>query len=508
MRRSRRRCSRSPWSRGALAAGALLLASACSLPTPGRIVRIGHESKLPPALDPAIVPDATAASLLSNFFEGLAAFDGDMRVVPALAVGWVSLDDRTWLFELRDRVLFQDGTPLTALEVKRSLERARDAPGSTLARHLAGVRRIDVVDERHLRLVTENADPLLVDRLTHALIGRESRASGIQRFVGTGPYRPIRWGSKGTLEARAFGEYWHGAPPIEWVTFLSSDEPGRMREWAETGEVDALRWTGPAAGGRAGTTMRVISRPSLGRLYLWFNTGGGRANPLSDRRVRQAISLALDRKVLCSRLAGEAEPAGQLVPQGVFGHIPGLPDAAFDPGGARKLLQEAGYGHGLPATLTYVEGGSITSSTAEAIRSMLAAVDIRLQLDRREWRPVVEDWRGGRLAFLLSGWLFEDNDAYSFLADCIETRDAARGSGLYNVGYSNAALDESIRELARVFDADARLARFDRLMRAATEQAPLVPLCTPEISYAVSPRLKWRPRLDGELLAAEMSFSE
>jgi ABC-type transport system substrate-binding protein len=135
-------------------------------------------------------------------------------------------------------------------------------------------------------------------------------------------------------------------------------------------------------------------------------------------------------------------------------------------------------------------------------------VDVRLELDRREWPSVVEDWRAGRLAFLLSGWLFEDNDAYSFLADCIESRDAARGTGLFNVGYSNAALDEGIRDLAQVFDADARLARFDRLMRAAMEQAPLVPLCTPEISYAVSSRLEWRPRLDGELLAAEMSFSE
>jgi peptide/nickel transport system substrate-binding protein len=485
------------------------LGSACSLPTPGRVVRIAYESKLPSALDPAVVPDATAASLHSNFFEGLAAFDAEMRVVPALAVGWVSLDDRTWLFEIRDRVRFQDGVPLTALEVKRALERERDAPGSTVARHLAGVRRAEVVDTRHLRLVTENADPLLVERLTHVLIGRESRApDGTVRFVGTGPYRPVRWEAHGTLEARAFEEHWHGVPPIEWARFLSGDEPGRMREWVERGEVDALRWTGPTAAGRASPRMRAISRPSLGCLYLWFNAIARAPNPLSDRRVRQAISLAVDRKALCSSLAGKAAPAGQLVPEGVFGHLPGLPDPAFDPGAARKLLAGAGYGRGLAATLTYAEGGSITSSVAEAIRAMLAAVGVRLDLDRREWRSLVEDWRAGRLSFLLSGWLFEDNDAYTFLADCIESRDPARGSGLFNLGFSNAALDGGIRELAQAFDADARLARFDRLMRASMEQVPLVPLCTPEISYAVSSRLEWRPRLDGAVLAAEMSFKE
>jgi peptide/nickel transport system substrate-binding protein len=502
---------RLPWAGGTFVAGALLFGSACGFPTPGRVVRIAHESKLPSALDPAVVPDATAASLYANFFEGLATFDAEMRVVPALAVGWVSLDDRTWLFEIRGGVRFHDGAPLTALEVKRSLERERDASGSTVARHLAGIRRTEVVDERHLRLVTENADPLLVERLTHVLIGRESRApDGTVRVVGTGPYHPLRWGPRGTLEARAFGGHWHGVPPIEWATFLSGDEPGRMREWVEKGEVDALRWTGPAAGGRASPTMRVISRPSLGCLYLWFNaiTRGEVPNPLSDRRVRQAISLALDRKALCSSLAGKAAPAGQLVPEGVFGHVPGLPDPAFDPDAARKLLVEAGHGHGLAASLTYAEGGSVTSTVAETIRAMLAAAGIRLELDRREWRSVVEDWRAGRLAFLLSGWLFEDNDAYTFLADCIETRDATRGSGLFNVGFSNPALDQGIRDLAQVFDADARLARFDRLMRAAMEQVPLVPLCTPEISYAVSSRLKWQPRLDGAVLAAEMSFAE
>jgi len=513
MRRKGRpgRRSRLPWSRGALVSSALLVGSACSLPTPGHVVRIAYESKLPSTLDPGVVPDATAASLYSNFFEGLASFDDEMRVVPALAVGWASLDDRTWLFELRDRVRFQDGAPLTAVEVKRCLERERDAPGSTVARHLAGVRRIVVVDERHLRLVTENADPLLVDRLTHVLIGRESRsADSTMRFAGTGPYRPVRWGPRGVLEARAFGAHWRGAPPIEWATFLSGDDPVRMRGWAETGEVDALRWTGTATEGRLGSAMHVISRPGLGCLYLWFNVSarGERPNPLADKRVRQAVSLALDRTALCSSLAGTAVPAVQLVPQGVFGHVPGLPAPTFDPGAARKLLGAAGYGRGLTAALTYAEGGSITSSVAETIRTMLAAVGIRLELDRREWRSVVQDWRAGRLAFLLSGWLFEDSDAYSFLADCIETRDEPRGEGLFNVGFSDAALDRGIRELAQVFDADARLARFDRLMRTAAEQTPLVPLCTPEISYAVSTRLRWRPRLDGELLAAEMSFSE
>jgi peptide/nickel transport system substrate-binding protein len=119
---------------------------------------------------------------------------------------------------------------------------------------------------------------------------------------------------------------------------------------------------------------------------------------------------------------------------------------------------------------------------------------------------VIQQIRRGGLPFFLLGWRFENGDAASFLRDCLMTRDAARGSGTYNPGYSNPELDRLIEDNAQMFGDTARLAQYAELMKLALDELPIVPLYHRANLFGVSPRVEWRPRLDGKLLAAEMKL--
>lgn len=486
-----------------------LAAAGCRGPAPPSLVRIAHESDLI-SFDPAAA-DAASHSILSNIYEPLAAFDKDMALVPVLAVNWSTLDDATWLLELRKGVRFHDGEPLTAEDVKRTIERARDNPGSVAKRHVATIRDVEIVDERHLKLRTARRDPLLLNRLAFVLIDRQTPGrGGAARLVGTGPYRFVRWEKGRVLEAEAFGDYWRGRPAIDRVRFVPVEEGERSIEVLKRGEVDVLRWVPETLADRLRRApgVRLVSRTGLAMYYLWTNTGPwpkGR-NPFADKRVRHAISLAIDRRAIIARLGGHGLPAHQLVLPGVFGYVASLPEPYFDPAASRRLLLEAGYPHGFETELVHRSGASVTA-VAVTVRDMLAAVGIRAILKTPDWPVVVAEWRAGRLPFFLAGWRFESGDAYAFLVDCVVTRDVARNHGGNNAGFSSPVLDAQVEALTEIFGEARRLKHYEKLMRTAMDEMPLIPLYARSNLYGVSERVTWEPRLDGALLAAEMSLT-
>ncbi len=496
----------------ALAAGLVVLAAAWSCRpggAPASVIRIAHEGDVL-GTDPAL-SDSVTRSVLGNMFEGLVAFDGDMALVPALAVHWSSPDDRTWVFELRDGVRFHDGTRLTAEEVKRSLLRDQSRPESQIHQHLAGILQVDAEGALRLRVRTVGPDPLLLNRLAYVPVHRDWGGRGeTAPRAGTGPYRLAHWEPGRRLEAVAFAEHWAGAPPIGVARFVPVEEGEQSLRVLERGEVDVLRFVPEMLEERAKAvpSVRVPARSGLATYYLWMDSrpAARSVNPFTDRRVRQALSLGIDRAALVRRLGGRGVPADQLVQTGVFGHVATLPPLGFDPDAARRLLSEAGHGGGFEAELVHRASAPV-AAVAEAIRAMLAEVGVRLTLRTMPWPELVEAWRAGRLPFFLAGWNFESGDAYSFVVDCVLTRDVPRRHGLSNAGFSDAPLDHLILEHASVFQRTDRLRHYERLMRAALVEMPIVPLYTRDYLFGVSQRVQWQPRLDGRLLVSEMRLT-
>lgn len=501
-----------------LLAGGLLLGLLglhVALPGLGRLVaddvlRIGYESE-PISLDPHAIQESATHSILSNVYEPLAGYDADMKLVPALATHWESADELDWVVQLRPGVRFHDGRPLTASEVKRSLERARDSPASRVRAHLAGLESVEPLGELRVRLRTRRPDALLLDRMTYVLIVGLPADGVFAGPVGTGPYRVVAHEPGRALEAEAFAGYWGRPPAVARARFVAVPDVEEGLRQIAADQLDVLRWVPDELISRARQRpgVRIHVKAGLGMYYLWMDTRpsvAGAPNPLADARVRRALSAAIDRRALVEGREGQGAPADQLVPRGLFGHVPGLEPAGHDPDLARALLREAGHPDGFELTLVH-RSQAFVDELASRLVGMLADVGIRLRSEPREWREVSDAWAAGRLPFFLAGWGFESADAGGFFADCLATRRPGGEAGGYNAGYSSPELDALVLELQGAFRSPERAAIYARLGQLTREQMPLVPLVHRRDVFASRPELRWRPRIDGQLQAAEMSFA-
>ena len=386
-----------------------LLALACG--TPARplapatsMLRIGHEGDVM-TLDPLAVAEATTHSVLSNIYEPLVTFDRDMRLVPALAVSWQAPDERTWLFKLRGNARFHDGRVVAASDVHFALERARSDPGSGVRGQLSTVEAVEEVDSLTVKVTTRGPDPLLLNRLSYVLIAPKASSPG-PAAAGTGPYRILRWDPGRSLDVEAFTDYWNGRPPIDRVRFLPLQETDQVLAALRLGQVDVVRWLSEQRirefEGLPG--IRVASRPGLSSYYLWIDSRPrpvGDRNPFADKRVRHALSLALDRKEIVRRLGGRGVVADQLVQQGVFGYISTLPPLGFDPDQARRLLKLAGHPKGFEVSMSHRPGEAV-AGLAGMVRDMLGAVGIQVTLVSPPWPEMMSAWDAGRLPFFLA----------------------------------------------------------------------------------------------------------
>src|SRR5204863_1144574 len=121
---------------------------------------------------------------------------------------------------------------------------------------------------------------------------------------------------------------------------------------------------------------------------------------------------------------------------------------------------------------------------------------VRVVPRRSEWTALLHEWQEARLPLFLAGWR-ENGDPTTFLRDCLLTRSAARGTGSFNAGYSNAALDRLIEEADHATEMNQRLARYERVTRLVMDDVAVIPLYTRNNIYGVSVRIRWEPRLDG-----------
>jgi len=203
---------------------------------------------------------------------------------------------------------------------------------------------------------------------------------------------------------------------------------------------------------------------------------------------------------------GGPEELFRPVAREIFGHVASLPPLRFDPEEARRLLGSAGYERGFSSTLAYSQG-TTSEITARLVAGMLGRLGIQLTIREPEWGEMVSLWRSGRLPFFLAGWRFENGDATSFLRDCLFTKSPKRGSGSYNPGFSSPELDRLVEENERVFHADERLRHYEKLMQLVLHEMPVVPLYHRVNLFGVAERVRWEPRLDGKILAAEVRLT-
>ncbi len=473
-------------------------------------------------------------TLARHVFGALLRTDRDLKPQPDLAASWTLVDDRTWMFTLRPDVKFHDGTPFTADDVVFSLCRARPGVGPTqsFTRVPRLIDRADVPDPNTLILHTVQPYPLLAqDLAAFAIISAHSAGVIAPKFTatgacgltdlpvstefdggrmanGTGPYRLAHYVS-GEVAVLEGDPGYHGAKP-HWnrVTMKPVPRSGARLAGLLSGDFDLIE--SPSAqdlpilkqrGGFASVVTpsdRIIFlQPDIGREHSPLAAGPDHLNPLRDARVREAISLAIDRRAIAGRLMdGMAVPADQYLAPGLAGTLPKPPPRGFDPQRARALLAEAGYPDGFTLTLSATSDRYINDAqVAQALGQYLTRIGIKVSVDAMTQTVFFPHRAKREFSLAMGGWGFDDPS--SMLRTWIVSTDQARALGQSNYGaYHNAALDALVIPALEDMDAARRQ---DRLMQAteiALRDNAIIPLYWETTAWAFKDRYSYAGRLD------------
>ena len=519
----------------ALCAAALLVALLAGAAFAADLV-IGRATEQS-SLDPLFARSGTNYSTSGQIFERLVMNDANNQLHPALAVSWRALDPTTWEIKLRDKVKFHDGSDFTADDVIFSFERARNVPNSpaSFAGSVASIVNMRALDRLTVQLKTSQPVPSLIEQVGRAFILSKKAASGLttadfnagKGMIGTGPYKFVEWRPAQYLKLVRNAAYWGPRPDFENVTlkYISKDA-GRIAAIL-SGDVDLIDEVSPdgAKQLKSDARTRVFSIGSTRLIYLALDSDRDQSpfitdnagkpldrNPLKDARVRRAVSLMIDRKLIVERLLdGSGEPAGQMVPQGIGGFDPALPPPKQDVAAAKKLLAEAGYPNGFGITLhTSVDRFARDSDLGQVLGQMLSRGGIKVN---NVFAVPYNVYAGAATRREYSAFIFgfgtTTPDSSIGLMNVLATFDKEAGLGAFNRSrYSNAQFDAALKRSLTEFNEPKRLASLREATRIAFNDVAVVPLYWPTVHWATRKGIAYKPRRSEETLAQEASIAK
>ncbi len=459
-----------------------------------------------------MVRDVVSADYMYEIFSGLVTLAADLSVVPDLAESWeVSPDGTTYTFALREGAVFHDGTPVTAEDLRWSIERAcgPDLRSPVAAAylddivgcldHLAGraptVSGVHVIDERTIALDIDAPKAYFLAKLTYPtafVLDRrqiESDPDWTRLPNGTGPFRLIDFQPEEILVLGRNDDYFGPKAHLDKIEYDLRPIAAVTRY--ENGELDAAP-VGLHDLERVRDPLNPLSREvvqgegDLGLQYIGFNT---QEPPFDDVQVRRAFNLAVDKRRMADVvLRGAVRPVDTILPPGMPGFDETLAPYPWDPEAAREALRSSGYGgpSGLPPIVLHTgEGGGGTPSVQGVVEMIEDALEIEIVVEQSPWELFQEEVSAGEYQAWFLGWSADYADPQDFLDVLFHS-----SSPLNNARYESAETDRLL-EAARVEqDETARLALYNQAERAILADAPWIPLYTGVDTWLVAPEVR------------------
>ncbi|GGK29528.1 ABC transporter substrate-binding protein [Salinarimonas ramus] len=528
-----------------LALASLPLAMIFATPALAQELTIGLTSE-PTAVDPHFHNLGPNNALRSHIFEGLTQADENQQNVASLASDWEAVDDTTWRFNLREGVTFSDGTPFDAQDVIYTICRVptvQDSP-SSFTGFVAGIDSIEVEDPHTMVFRTASPLPLLPtnfasvgiisaeafggENATYAPDGCENMGTPPQaadfndpeKAIGTGPYKLESYVRGDSIVLSRNENYWDGTPTWEQVTMRPIANEGARVAALLAGDVDVIETPPIQDFDRLRRDGYQIAQGLSNRvIYLHLDNnaeeghvppgveGTNGENPFTDVRVREAISKAIDRQAIASRLMGTlAVPAGDLLPYPMFGTREDTPVDPYDPDRSRELLAEAGYPNGFSLVLSAPNDRYMNDEKiAQAVAQMLARIGINTTVDAMTASTFFSRRNNYEYGMWLAGWGAATGEISSPLIALVATRNADTGMGATNrQNYSNPEIDALVEEAMRTVDEDAREALLQEAATMAMADYATIPLHFEVTPWAFREGLNLTPRADQYTLAMEI----
>lgn len=485
--------------------------AALAAPAAAQELTVGVQN-MAPWLDPGRDFSNVGSQYYFNAFDPLIGKDhtkAESIWQPGLALSWTIVSPTEIELKLRTGVKFHNGDPVTAEDVVFSLERIVKAtfPPYTVRQRdtVPNLAEVTAVNADTVRVTAKRPEPLfetLLDaqqlmivpkRYIAALSGDPTvvENSDFEAFalkpVGTGPYKITQFVPNQLLVYERFDDFWGDKAPFAKVTVRRIPEMSARITALKNGEVDLVTNVPPDQLSIISGDPKLKVEGLVTPLFhvVIFNT----QNPkMADKRLRQALSLAIDRKTLNDALwNGKAVvPSTHTYPQ--FGplYMPELKTFEYDPKKAAQLLKEAGY-DGTPIRFdtqaAYYTNGLLA---AQAIQEMWGAVGVKIQIN------VNEKWTGGDADMMARNWsnpMYFPDPAGSFGTMWGPTGNSAT-EGRFKPSAEYVQVWDRFRYST---DVETRKKAYSELMAMIKDDPPVLPLYQPFESYGMKRSLSWRP---------------
>ncbi|MFM8316600.1 MAG: peptide ABC transporter substrate-binding protein [Deltaproteobacteria bacterium] len=489
-----------------------------------QILNLGNGGE-PKDLDPHITTGVPEFHILMNLLEGLVNKDPKtLTPIPGVAEKWkLSKDGKTYTFSLRKNAKWSNGEPVTAQDFIYSWTRLLKAETASEYAYQGfyikngkafnegkikdpaqlGIKAIDLYT---LEVQLENPTPFFLSLLFHhslypvhrATIEKfGSRWTRPENFVGNGAFILSKWEINKVVSVKPNPYYWDkGIIKLTEANFYPIDKhetEEKMFRAKNLHSVDDLPleklplWQKDSSG-------VFKTHPYLGTYYYWFNCNKA---PLNNKKVRQALTLAIDRdRIVKFVTRGGQVPATMFTPPGTGGYQPQarLPKDGSQFAKAKQLLKEAGFpdGKGLPTIEILYNTSDNHKKIAEAIQQMWKeTLGIDATLFNQEWKVYLDNQHTKNYMVSRAGWIADYNDPNTFL-DMFVTN-----GGNNHSGYSNATYDQLIEAAKKETNPKKRFAIFQKAEDILLEDLPIMPIYIYSRNYLLSNEVQgWHPNIE------------
>ncbi|HEY1297903.1 MAG TPA: ABC transporter substrate-binding protein [Chloroflexota bacterium] len=456
------------------------------------------------SLDPALVAQVSGFSVISSIFDNLIERDYSGALVPMLAESWSFPDPTTVEFKLRQGVTFHNGEPFNAASVKYSIERLLD-PG--LNSPLRGgwpqtFQGIEIVDDYTVRFHFSAPEATIFDTLAQsaAMVPPAYYSSNSEDFlaanpVGTGPYKLVETARDDHTTLAANPNYWgtatyKGSPLVQTVIFRPVPDAATRVADLLNGTADMIFDVAPddvsTLRSRSGDGFQIVTGNANKLQFVQFMPKTA-SDPLADRRVRQALNMAVDVNAIVNNLFnGLGQRQSSPIMQGALGYDPSVAAYDYNPTYAKQLLAAAGYPNGFSATMDLSNSDSPTE--ALAVIGQLQQVGVTVQPRSFELGIFNSNWsqdKSGDMRMARWSGLQDPAVFLNFTSVC--------GGFLADQFACDPDATNLAKQAAATFDQDARAKLYAQVARLLHDNPMGIYLENDVSVYGVGPRVQGWP---------------
>jgi len=460
----------------------LLCLSCAKHPDSNTVVMIIDSS--PANLDPRIGTDGSSERIYQLMFDSLLRKDDHFNLHPWVAEKWEMADPQTYVFHLRHGIRFHDGRPLTARDVKWTLDTIRN--GSIITLKTSAFKLVDKVetpDDFTVLIHVTEPNATLLWSLSEGAFGIVPYGSGkdfSRNLIGSGPFRFVRHIPDSEVIIERNNDYWAERPHIERVRFaVVPDTTTRALELRKgSADIQLNSLTADVIGTlRHERNLEVVDEPGTNLAYLAFNL---RDPILKDVRVRQALAYAIDRQPMMHYLFGDmGKLADSILPPQHWAYNGDVPHYEYDPAKANALLDAAGYKRGADGVRFHLGMKTSTEETtrllAAVLQQQLRAAGIALDIRSFEFTTFYADVTKGAFQLYSLRWVGATNQdpdifEYAFHSASFAPKRANRSY------YSNPRVDALIEEGRQTADQKRRAQVYTQVQEILAHDLPSINL--------------------------------